>query len=186
MSWVITAIAVSAAAGAYQNNRVAKAQDRIAAQGIKTQAANQRKINQRVNNEIESIGRSSPDSARQVAGQQYIDQIRRVMGNANQGLAVKGLSSDFDQLAGESAANANDYAGTIAGLMSRIDAGTGQRRAESNSFGNLGMDLDVFGKQVQGDQYLNNLLLRGVRRDPYLDVAAGAASGWATGKAAGG
>lgn len=180
---IVPAILSTLATGAtvYNNNRVAKQQDGIAAEGIRKQAENQRQTTARVNRTLEDIGNSRPDGARASVQQTYLDQVQRQMGQARQGLAIRGLSEQYDEMAGAAANDASAYAGTVADLMSRIDAGALQRQAEGNRMSQLDMDMDVDRSRVQGDAFLTDMMMRGVRRNPYLDIAAGAMRGAAAG-----
>lgn len=175
----------SAGATAYNNNRVANKQDNIAAQGIRKQAENQRQTSARVNRTLDDIAASDASGVREQAKGTYIDQVQRQMGQAKQGLAIRGISDQYDEMAGAAQGDASSYAGTVADLMSRIDAGSLQRQAEGNRMGKLNMDLDVDRARVQGDAFLTDLLLKGVRRNPYIDIAAGAMRGAASGMMSG-
>lgn len=182
MTWVATAIAlVAAATSAYNTHDTARKADNVAAQGIRTQAQNQRSANQRLGKTIDDIGKSDASSAKKSIGKQYLDHAQASMGKANAGLVRKGLSSDFNDRAGGAAAANEDYASLTANLLARMDAPLQQRQAESNVMGNTGMDLGVIGSKIQGDAFLNQMQMNGVRRNPYIDAAAQMANAYAKG-----
>ena len=179
----LAASAIGTGVAVNENRKTANRQDSAAAEGIRQQAANQAKVNQRLNRTLDQTGASTADDSRQRAQGSYLDQIQRSMAQAKQGLAMRNLSDQYDALASQEAANASDYAGTVANLMARIDAGGLQRQAEQNAFANTGMDLDVIGQMIQGDQHLNNMRIKRIRNNPYADFAAGALRGAGQGMA---
>ena len=135
---------------------------------------------------VEPAGKSSADSDRTPARQQFLTAFRPRSSQARQGLGPTGLSSAYDQLAGSEAANAEQYALGQAGNLATIEGATRQRQREGNAFGDLGMNLDAMGGDVRGDQFLTDLRVRGIRRNPWIDAAAAAANGYASGGMYGG
>lgn len=179
--WVpLVATALSAGATAYGTNRVAKKQDNIAAQGIRTAAETQRRVNARLNKTLQDTAASTGDASRKKSNVTYLDAIRRKLAEGTSGLQGRGISSEYDEAATGAAGDAQDYAGTVAGLLSRIDAGTMQRQNEGNMLGDFQFDVSPLESNVRSDQFLNNMRLQGVRRNPYIDLAAGAAQGYAS------
>lgn len=182
MTWVAVAVSLLAAgATAYNTNRTAKKQDAQTAAGIRKQAENQREVNKRLNRTLEQAQQSSPEEHRRSANQKFLDVLQAKRGTANAGLSPMGVSSIFDAEAQSAAAQSQAGAEQAAGLLARIDAGTAQRAAEGMSYGNLGMDLDRYRGNIQGDEFLNRLRVAGIRRNPWIDAGAAAASGWASG-----
>ena len=184
---IATATALALAAGlgsagltAYNTNKTAKKQDRVAADGIRKQAENQRQVNARLNQTISEAQKSNPDDERKTTQAQYLTQLLASMGQAKTGLAKRGISEQFDEQAAGASADIGSYGNDIAGLFSRMDAPILQRQGEQNAYGNLGMDLDVLGGNVRGDAFLNELKMKSIRRNPWLDLAAGLASGYAS------
>lgn len=169
----LAATAASAGASAYNTSRVAKKQDNIAADGIRTQAENQRKVSARLNQTIDQTAKSTGEASRTAANASYMDNLQRKLAQGTQGLRARGLSDTYDEAAGQAAGQAGDYATTIAGLLSRIDAGPAQRQAENNLLGDFSMDANRIGGDIQGDQFLNGIRMKAVRRNPYVDLLAG-------------
>ncbi len=176
----------AAAASAYNTQQTAKKQDNAAAQGIRTQAENQRKATANVNKTVEQVAKSSAEPDRAQAREQFLTAIRQRSAQARQGLGATGLSSAYDQLAGSEAANAEQYALGQAGNLATIEGATRQRQREGNAFGDLGMNLDAMSGDVRGDQFLTDLRVRGIRRNPWIDAASAAAGGIAGGYGGGG
>lgn len=166
---------------AYNNNRTLKKKDQETARGIRKQAENQRQTNARINQTVEETRRSSAEPSRKAAADQYLAQIQRSLGQANAGLATRGLSEQFDTAAGDAAGQVEDYGTNIADLFARMDAPANQRRQEGYRFGDLGMDLGVQAGNVQGDAFLNQLRVNSIRNNPWLDLASGLMSGVASG-----
>lgn len=178
--WVpLVATALAAGGTAINTRNVAKKQDNVAAQGIRTQAETQRRVNARLNQTLQDTAASTGEASRKKSNVTYLDAIRRKLADGTAPLQARGISSEYDAAATGAAGDAQDYAGTIAGLLSRIDAGTQQREAEGNLMGDFKFDVAPLAGNVQGDEFLNKLRLAAVRRNPYIDAAAGAASGYA-------
>lgn len=182
----LAAAAAAAGASAYNTRQTAKRQDSAAAEGIRRQAENQRKATANVNKTVEQVGKSSAEPDRMQAREQFLQAIRQRSAQARQGLGATGLSSAYDQLAGSEAANAEQYALGQAGNLATIEGATRQRQREGNAFGDLGMNLDAQRGDVQGDQFLTGLRVRGIQRNPWIDAAAAAANGYASGGMYGG
>lgn len=177
-----TAIALAAAAASagltgYNTIKTANKQDATAAEGIRKQGETQRQANARLNQTVEQARQSTPDDERKLAGGQYLDQIARQLGQAKTGLQTRGISSEFDKLAKTEGAGVGQYGKTIADLFARMDAPVLQRQGEANSYGNLGMDLSVLQGNAGQDAFLNQLKLKNIQRNPYIDLAAGIAKG---------
>lgn len=188
MSWAITAMLVSAALNQYNTNRTAKKQDRVAAEGIRKNERTRQEANARLNRTIDMTAKSRPDDERSNANQQYLDVVRQQLSRAQGGLNAQGVSDQYAELAAPAATGVADYGTVLSGLLSRMDAPALQRQGEANSFGDLGMDLSVLSGNVGQDDFLTRLKMNNVRRNPWLDLAAGVAQGYASGvsKGAGG
>lgn len=178
---MIIASLAAAGASAYNTQQTAKRQDNAAAEGIRKQAENQRRATANVNKTVEQVGKSSAEPDRMQAREQFLTAIRQRAGQARQGMGATGLSSAYDQLAGSEAANAEQYALGQAGNLATIEGATRQRQREGNAFGDLGMNLDAMSGDVRGDQFLTGLRVNGIRRNPWIDAAAAAANGYASG-----
>jgi hypothetical protein len=178
--------AAAAGASAYNTQQTAKRQDSAAAEGIRRQSENQRRATANVNKTVEQVGKSSAEPDRMQAREQFLTAIRQRSAQARQGLGPTGLSSAYDQLAGSEAANAEQYALGQAGNLATIEGATRQRQREGNAFGDLGMNLDAMSGDVRGDQFLTDLRVRGIRRNPWIDAASAAAGGIAGGYGGGG
>lgn len=177
-----TALALAASLGgaglsAYNANKTAGRQDREAAAGIRRQSANQQEATARINQTVQQVRDSNPDDERKTAQAQYLAQLMRQMGQAKAGLAGRGISKEFDDLAATAGDQVSADAGDTAGLFARMDAPILQRTGEAFQQGNLGMDLSRIGGNVRGDDFLNKLRFQGIRRNPWMDLAAGALQG---------
>lgn len=181
-AWVpLVLSAVSAAGTAYNTKRTADRQDSEAAAGIKKQAETQRQANALLGKTIQDTLQSTSAPEKATAQQQYIDQVMNSMGQANAGLTQQGLSEDFSQRAGGAQVANADYGATTADLLARMDAPVLQRQREGNAFADTGMDLSVLQGNVAGDQFLTDMRMKGIRRNPYIDIMAGLMSGAAAG-----
>lgn len=181
MAWIAGLVALAAAVATEENGRrTANKADSVAAAGIRKNGAMQEEANKRLNKTISDAKASTSDDARKTQQAQYLQTVRAQLGQANSGLAAKGLSSQFDALAGQEGAQTKDFGDTLSGLMARMDAPVLQRQKEANSYGNLGMDFTRIGSDMSGNDFLTRLKAGGVRRNPWIDLGASAANGYAS------
>jgi hypothetical protein len=176
--WIpLVTAAIGAGASAYQAKKVGDRQDSIAAAGIRNQVENQRRVNERLNRTLTDTAAVDANAPRAANDASYLQAIQRQLANGTAGLTRRGVSDQYDQLATGAAGDASDYAGTVAGLLSRIDAGTQLRQNERTIASDFGYDVAPIGGDIQGDEFLTRLRMGGVRRNPYVDLLAGAAQG---------
>ena len=164
----------SAAANHYNNQQVAKKQDNILAGQIRQQGVRQQEADQAIANVMQQRASQGAEGERGAIGGQYLDQVRAAQANAQRGLGQVGaVSRAYQQDANDAALGIGDYGAKTAGLMARIDAPTQQRQREGISDARVAMDLDQIGRRSRADDYLAQLRLQGVRRNPWVDLASG-------------
>jgi hypothetical protein len=177
----IAALAVAAAAAgaqAYNTRQTARRQDSAAADSIRNQSRRQRDIDAKVNENVKKLEGSNAADERAEALQSYADQLRRKQAMAGAGLDGPGGSA-FQSDAAIAEQGVSDYGATNAGLLSRIDAPTMQRQGEARDVGFLGTDINLESRAAQGQSFIDDLRLRAIRRNPWIDAAATAASAYA-------
>ena len=192
-----TAIALAAAAAAaggsyYNTQQTAKHQDEAAADSIRNQSLLQKQADAKVNDTVHDLQGSTSADAKAQRLDDYLNVLRANKGKQEQGLTPNIGSQTFQTDSTVRAANSDDYAAKTAGLMARMDAPQIQRQNEGFGYGNLATDLNLVGRQAQGQSFLDQLRLNAIRRNAKIDLAssllmsgAGAAYG-AGGAAAGG
>ena len=175
------ATALIGTAVSYENTRrTENRQDAALAASLRSRNREQQRVDQRVNDEIQRLGASTSDDERRASLDSYTSQLRTNRRTLESGLAPTVGSATFRSDAASRAGQVNAQAAATAGLMSRIDAPTDQRRGESVSMGRLGEDLAIAARETAGNSYLDQLRLNAIRRSPWLDLAAagiGAAGG---------
>lgn len=188
------AIAASTAATAYNTNKTAKRQDNQLADSIRSQSKLQKEQNQRVNDEVAKVGNSTMEDSRQKRMGDFLAQLGRNRQSITSGLTPTIGSDAFKADSATAATGALDNAGNIAGLLSRIDAPGMQRQAEGVGYGHLATDTDLLKRRSQGQQFIDDIRLKSIRRNGGLDFAAnllgafgtaGIGAGGATGGLAG-
>lgn len=185
---VALALAAAAAGGSYYNTQqTAKRQDDAAAAGIRDQGKRQKEADAKVNGEVQKLKDSDAADERASALQSYMTTLAQHKQTAQAGLNTPNIGGAAFQAGSEKAAGeaAGDAANT-AGLMARIDAPGMQRQGEGFDYGNLATDLSLIGRQAQGDDFLNQLRIRAIRRNPYIDAAAAGMNAYAGATAGGG
>lgn len=181
MAWVAGLLLVAAAAAQeYNSEQVAKHQDQQAAIGIMEQGRKQKQADSKVNDEVQKLASSNADDERATRLQDYMTTLARGKQTAQAGLNTPQIGgSAFQADASKAAGQVQDNAATTAGLMARIDAPGMQRQGEAFDYGNLATDLDLIKRQAAGEDFLNQLRIRAIRRNPWIDLAAAGASGYA-------
>ncbi|QEU34138.1 hypothetical protein [Stenotrophomonas maltophilia] len=168
-----------------ETQRVERKQDQETAQGLLNQSRRQQDADRRVNDEIAQLETSTADAARNDRLGQYMQQLQRGRKQAVAGLEGPIGGATFQADAGAARAGADNAAATTAGLMSRIDAPQLQRQQEAFGYGKLATDLDMEARASRGQQFIDQLRLRQIRRRPEVDLLAGLATA-AGGSMAGG
>ncbi|ENE1253380.1 hypothetical protein ABM187_003603 [Stenotrophomonas maltophilia] len=168
-----------------ETQRVERKQDQETAQGLLSQSRRQQEADRRVNDEIAQLETSTADAARNDRLGQYLQQLQRGRKQAVAGLEGPIGGATFQADAGAARAGADNAAATTAGLMSRIDAPQLQRQQEAFGYGKLATDLDMEARASRGQQFIDQLRLRQIRRRPEVDLLAGLATA-AGGSMAGG
>lgn len=165
--------ALSAGANYHNTRQTAKKQDNILAGQIRQNSARQAEADQAVSDTLRDRATQGAEEERGQVGEQYLQQVRAAQGTATRGLGQAGaVSNAYQESANNAALGIGDYAERTAGLMSRIDAPTQQRQREGQSDARLAMELGDIGRRSQADDYLAQLRLRGVQRNPWVDLAS--------------
>jgi hypothetical protein len=181
------ALAAAAAGGQYYNTtKTAQRQDNQAALGIRNQARIQKEADAKVNDAVAKLADSNAASAKQSRLDDYLNVLRRNRSTTEAGLTPNIGSDTFKADAATAANDASSYADKTAGLMARMDAPGIQRQQEGFDYGNLATDIGLIGRESQGQNFLDQLKLRNIRRNAKIDLASGLMSAAAGGVAAGG
>lgn len=182
----MSVMAAAAAAQAAETQRVARKQDGQLADSIRNQSAKQREADAKVNEEVSKLQGSSSSDEKAKRMADYSAMLRRNKAVQGGGLTMPVVGS---QTFRNDAAAANDDVQregmATADLMARIDAPGMQRQGEGFGFGQLATDISLIGRESRGQAFLDDLRLRAIRRNPWVDVAAGVATSMAGGMGGG-
>lgn len=182
-AWVPLVIsAVAGGASAYNTRQTAKEADQVAAQGIRQQAKNQEEADSRVTSEVNALEQSSPEASRAQATDAFLGQLRRTRGQAVAG-GPAGASSRYAADLETAEGDVSTFGTKVADTLARINAPGLQREAEGQGFNRLSSDLGTIGRNAGADAFLNDLRLRGVKRNPWIDAGASIGGGVAGGMA---
>lgn len=174
---VLVGLAASAIAGGlqYENTRrTTNRQDAQAAQGIQRQGVKQRQADARVDSEVQKLAASTADDERRQRLGDYMQTIQRSKAGMTEGLAPPVGGDAFKADAAKAMDGIQSVMGDRAGLMARIDAPGMQRQGEAFGFGNLATDIQKISRESKGDDFINELRMRAIRRNPWLDIASSA------------
>lgn len=167
-------------AGVQQHNtqKTAKKQDSRLARQIADKGVKQREADTRTAQLIQQRAGSTDEAERSRGLAGLMEQMQRNKGNATNSMNAKGAVSDaYQRSAQDAALGATSYGGRIADLMSRIDAPGQQRQREAVDNVRFGQDIDQLKRRDVGDDFLHQMRLRGIQRNPWLDFAGGAMQG---------
>lgn len=164
--------ALSAGAQMYNTRRTENKQDAANANAIRSQARIQREADARVNEETQRLEQSRSESERAKALESYGSQLRTNRAAVQSGLVPNGGSDALEGWAANASQAVDAGADKAAGLMARMDAPAYQRMNEGFSRGMLATDLDRTAREAQGRAFLDDLRLRSIRRNPWLDAGA--------------
>ncbi len=184
--WIPAAIAaLGTGTTMYTQDQAAKKQDAEAARGIRSQAATQRKADASVNEQIAGLeGSNAEDEQKQSMGQ-FMDTLRTTRANS-QGGTFSGGGERFKEDSKGASADIKNFGEKVAGTLSRINAPGLQRRNEGFSAGRTGSELDGYGRESSGQDFLTRLRMGGIRPNPWGMAAGQVISGVGQGMAAGG
>ena len=180
-------LAISVAGAAMQQqetDRVLRKQDETLAQGMLSQSRRQQEADSKVNEQIANVEASTADDARAQRLDQYRQALMRGRRQTESAFNSPVGGATFQADSANAARTVGDGAQTTAGLMARMDAPQLQRQGEAFGYGQLASDLGMIGRESAGDQFVNQLRLRQIRRRPEVDLLAGAMT--STGRAMGG
>lgn len=165
--------AVSAGMSAYNTNKTAKRQDNQLAESIRGQSKLQKEQDARVNQEVTKLSGSTMDESRQKRMGDFMSQLGRNRQSITNGLTPNIGSDVFRGDSAVAAEGALGEANNVAGLLATMDAPGMQRQAEGKGFGQLATDTDLMKRRSQGQQFIDDIRMRGIRRSTGLDLGAG-------------
>lgn len=186
-AWVPLVIsALGTGATVYSGREQAKDADAVAAQGIRQQASRQREADEQVSAEVGALEKSTPEAAREQATEAFMGQLRRTRGQAVTGGPAGASSSRYSADLDEAGSDVQNFGSKVANTMARINAPGLQRQAEGQGFARLASNLSTVGRNSGGDAFLNQLRLRGVGKNPWLEGGGQILTGVGNGMAASG
>lgn len=159
-----------------ETERVTRKQDEATAQGLLSQSRRQQDADRRVSDEVNNVAASTSADERAQRLGEYVTQLQRGRKQAVAGLEAPFGGTTFQADTGAARAGADAAAQTTAGLMSRIDAPQLQRQGEAFGYGRLATDIDMAARDSRGQQFVDQMRLRAIRRRPEVDLLAGLAT----------
>lgn len=182
----LAAMAAATAANQYNTNKTLNRQDAEQADGIRRQSDIQKRTDDKVNDEVDSLEKSTAADERAARMTDYMKTLGTARGKTEEGLDNVGLGDAFNAAGDKAKGDLATTGNRTAGLLSGIDAAGLQRQGEAFSFGNLATDISLLGRESAGQQFLTDLRTRSIRRNPYIDGGAAILNGIGQGMAGGG
>lgn len=188
MSWVATVTAIVAAgATAYNSNQTAKKQDHQLAAQLQSQSVKQRQADAATAQLIAHEGQQNNHAAQSSALSQFTQALQANKSNALRPLTTPGGVSEAYKKAGSDAAlGITDSGGKFANLISNIDAPMQTRKNDQRALDDYGIGIDQIKRFSAGDDFLAQMKLRGIRRNPWIDAGASVIGGVGRGYAGSG
>jgi hypothetical protein len=171
--WVPLAIsAIGAGASGYNTYQQQKRQEDLANQGMRTQQMRQHEADRAINQNLEALSQSNPDSERQASLEGFMQALRANSLQQSGGANVPGTASDrAKREAATGTAAIQNYGTNRADILSRLMAPTLQRVGEANLTNRTGSDVTGIGRNAQGDAWINQLRMAQNVRNPWIDAA---------------
>ena len=179
MSFIGLGIALlGAAASAYNTQQTAKKQDRALAAQITQQGKKQQQASAKIAEALAAQAQSDPADEQAQQMESYLATLRQGQQNAGLNTGPGGFSEEYRRGTAEAGEQLGEYGTGRADLLSRIDAPRLQRQNEGILFDTLGNELRMIGREASGQNYLDQLRLNSIRRDPWLDALSGVATSY--------
>ncbi|MGH8173941.1 MAG: hypothetical protein ACREPX_12430 [Rhodanobacteraceae bacterium] len=173
--------AVATGATVYNQRATAKRQDDQLAKQIRAQTSRQHGADDKTKALIQAEANSTDADEKQGSLSKFTDALRQSQGNALRPLKVEGNASEAYKKAGsDSALGITGYGNQIADLVSSIDAPGQQRQNDSFTRNRYATDIDQIKRFSAGDDFLANMRLRGIKKNPWIDAGASALGGYAS------
>lgn len=173
MTWVAVGLAVGAAAlGWWNQDQLAKKQDRQAATAITNQQGKQRKADAQLAELVTKMSASNPQDEIAAQNENYLNTLR--MGSQASGInqGPGGFSDAYRDDAAAGVQAVEQFGQNRAGLLARMDAPSLQRQGEGILFNDAAIDLGMIQRDAQGQEFLDNLKLKSLRANPWVDALA--------------
>ena len=172
--------AASAGASYYNTQNTAKKQDRQLASQIESNAKKQKQASEVTDKLTKQYADSSPDKAKASLRDQYLQQLTAAGGQAKGGLSAPGTASDrFKSEAKAAALGLDENAAIDSDLAATLDSARLQREDEGIASRRAGTELGLIQRANQGDNFLDQLRLNAIRRNPGLDAFSSLAGAFA-------
>lgn len=177
--WIPAVMSLVGAGVQHRNTQqTAKKQDRQLARQLSDKGKKQQEADTRTAQLLQERAGSNDQAERGAGLAGMLEHMQRNKGGVSNALGAKGAVSDAYQKSSQDAVlGANQYGGRIADLMSRIDAPAQQRQREAVDNVRFGQDVDQLKRFDAGDDFLHQMRLRGIKRNPWMDLAGGALQG---------
>lgn len=179
-AWVPVVMSLVAAGSQYADQRSQQRRaDRIALQSLQQSDARQRRADAATNQMLDELRQSSPEDERESTMRGFLEQLSRAEPRAMSGLRARGGESEAFRRDAEAAAlGVSSEGARHAEIASRLDAPALQRQREGRTIADLGINLGALGREQQGDDRQADLLLRGIRSNPWLQALSAAAGAY--------
>lgn len=188
VAWVpLVAAALGSGASIYNARRTDSRRDAALAQSMRNTRAGQDRANAVVRDLIADTAASNPEAEKAKALAGYTEALRRSAGNNTSAIQQPGAASDaFKADAAKATLGVAEGGDKLAGLMARVDGAVGQRRNEANQRVDVQGILNMLGRDMEGQNFIDRLRMDSITENPWLSAFSQAANGFAGSYSGGG
>ena len=184
--WAVGAAVASAVLQQYNASQTAKKQNQATVASIMEQGKLQREANQKINENIDELAKSSPEDEYQGRASDIRNQLRQKQAMALAGIQNTGGGDAVTSMAAAAKPTAIGYGDDINRWISGIDAPMLQRQGEQFDRADVQAKLDFLRRNSAQENNLLQLKLAGIRPNPWLDMLSQGLSAYARAKGFGG
>lgn len=187
MTWVAVATVAAYVVNRYNTTNTARKQDNALAAKERMDMFNQSLSNQNVRDLVNKTAKSTPQAAKAKDLNSFLDTIRQHYALTNSASAPHGnVSGAYDQAAKDAAAGVSQYADTRAGNMAGMMAPIQQRQQEAANRSDTAMALSSLARKAKMQDFLANMKIAAIKRNPWLDLLSTGLKAYAGAKASAG
>ncbi len=179
-TYLALAAAAAAAGTSYYNaQNTARKQDDSAAASIRNQNKQQERADQKIADLVKANQGSNSQDEQAQFNNAYLQTLQQGSQKSGFNQGAGGFSDVYRQDVANAAKATDQYGVDRAGLLSRIDAPTEQRRNEGVMFDDTRNSLLGIDRDAKQQAFLDQLKLSSIKENPWLGALSAGLSGYA-------
>jgi hypothetical protein len=172
--------AIGTGAAIYNNQQTEKRQDKQLASQLRMDAVKQHEADAKTAELVNKTRQSTDKDEKAASLGAFTQAIKANQQNANRPLATLGnVSQAYKQSGSDAALGMAQKATGLADLISSIDAPTQQRQNDVRDVDDYHTKIGLIERRSRGDDFLAQMKLRSIKRNPWIDAFSQVAGGYA-------